>query len=124
VVVVAAASLVGLCRFLMEAVYRSARGWWTWFVWRVELVVMLSLPLSLPLTMESMVPLLLPSGEGEDMDVLEEDSPVLAVALDPVVLSSFLHSKVFGAEPGSLHFRYSPMCGSNEPIDASEPDLQ
>lgn len=95
-------------------------------MWRVELVMMFSLPLSLslPLTIVSMVPLLLPSGEGGDMDVLEEDSPVLAVALDPVVLSSFLHSKVFGAEPGSLHFRYSLMCGSNEPIDASEPDLQ
>ena len=123
VVVVAAASFVGFCRFLVEVVYRSARGLCMWF--SVELWQPFELVAGI---LESQLPLVVLSGYGGEQDVLEEDKPVLAVdsslLLPVVVLLVLPNIKDLGADPGSLRFLDSPIWGSKDPIDASFPFLQ
>lgn len=66
----------------------------------------------------SVVSLLLHPGE---MDVLEEDNPVLAVASSLLLLTLLLFHENEGLD--TVH-RNSPTWGSTDPIDASVPVLQ
>lgn len=84
--VVVTTSLVGIFRFLVEVVYRSGTGSCICFEWWFGPVTMP--PLELALVFSFWVLVLLPSGDGGEDDVLENDSLVLAVARDRAVLSS------------------------------------
>lgn len=122
--VLVASVLIGFCRFLVEVVYRRARGWCicssVLIGLQFEFVASILLPLLL-----SIVPLLLPSGDGGEMEVFEEYNPVLAVPSSLwLFVLLFNNSKDLGEVPGNLRFLDSTMWGSKDPIDGSVPVLQ